>query len=394
MVAAKIPDAGFRFSPAAPVPGQTVTFTSTSVASAGSAITKIEWNLDAISGFAQQGSVVTYAFPTAGVHTVEIKVTEDSGGVDIATADIVVNAPPTALMRFSPAQPYTGDVVQFASLSSDPDGYLAAETWDLDGDGQYDDAGGKLASRAFTTVGAHTVRLRVVDGSGAGAVQAVTLNVRARPVAPPPPPEQLDPTVRITSRPGKSSTLITRLGIRAEKGAMVKAGVQGQGLSAPARIQHPLARQGNAPALARAAPAGRHPHPDLRDGEGQDRLLHVAADPALQAPVATGPLPRARDHPRHPVPLMRLGRRALSLPLGLVLALSVASAASAEDFTISPPVANPSQEITVTPLFTPSRRRSISAVGFQFENETAGDGHHGAIRRSPRTHTRPPGSRR
>ena len=111
--------------------------------------------------------MVTYAFPTAGVHTVQIKVTENSGGVDIATADIVVNAAPTALIRFSPAQPYTGDVVQFASLSRDPDGYLASETWDLDGDGQYDDARGKLASRAFTTVGAHTVRLRAVDGSGA-----------------------------------------------------------------------------------------------------------------------------------------------------------------------------------------------------------------------------------
>ena len=123
VVAAKIPDAGLTFSPAAPVPGQTVTFTSTSVASAGSAITKIEWDFDAISGFPQQGSVVTHAFPTAGVHTVQIKVTENSGGVDVATANIVVNALPTALMRFSPTEPYTGDVVQFASLSGDPDGY-------------------------------------------------------------------------------------------------------------------------------------------------------------------------------------------------------------------------------------------------------------------------------
>ena len=127
----------------------------------------------------------------------------DSNGVDIATAEIVVNAAPTALIRFSPASPYAGDVVDFASLSRDPDGYLASETWDLDGDGQFDDARGKVASKAFTTLGAHTVRLRVVDGSGAGAVHAVTLNVRARPVPPPPAPEQLDATVRISSRPGQ-----------------------------------------------------------------------------------------------------------------------------------------------------------------------------------------------
>ena len=46
---------------------------------------------------------------------------------------------------------------------------------------------------------------------------------------------------------------------------------------------------------------------------------------------------------------MRLGRRALSLPLGLVLALSLASTATAADFTVAPTVANPGQSITVTP---------------------------------------------
>jgi large repetitive protein len=222
------PVAGFTSSPAAPLPGQTVTFTSTATPSPGSVINKIEWKFDAISGFVQGGSVATYAFRTAGRHTVELKVT-DSNGVDIATAEIVVNAAPTALIRFSPSFPYAGDVVDFASLSRDPDGYLASETWDLDGDGQFDDARGKVASKAFATLGAHTVRLRVVDGSGAGAVHAVTLNVRARPVPPPPAPEQLDATVRISSRPGKGSTLITRLGVRTSRGATVRASCKGKG---------------------------------------------------------------------------------------------------------------------------------------------------------------------
>jgi PKD repeat protein len=226
------PVAGFTSAPASPLPGQTVTFQSTSTPSPGREITKIEWKFDAISGFVQGGPVATHTFRAAGRHTVELKVT-DPDGVDITSAVIVVNAPPTALIRFTPAQPYAGDLIDFASLSRDPDGYLASETWDLDGDGQFDDARGKVARKAFTAVGAHTIRLRAVDGSGAGAVHAVTINVRARPLPPTPQPEPLDASVRISSRPGKGSTVITRLGVRTIKGATVRATCKGRGCPRP-----------------------------------------------------------------------------------------------------------------------------------------------------------------
>jgi len=222
------PTAGLQWSPAVPLPGQTVTFSSTSIPSAGASITSTEWNLDAISGFEKQGSSATAVFRTAGRHTVEVKVSEDSGGYDIYTAVVVVNAPPTALMRFSPSQPYAGDTVNLASASRDSDGFLTSETWDLDGDGQFDDARGQVAARTFTTVGAHTVRLRAVDNNGAGSVHAVTINVRARPVVRVK-PEQLDSVVRITSEPGRSRTRITRLGVRTSKGAMVRASCKGRG---------------------------------------------------------------------------------------------------------------------------------------------------------------------
>ncbi|MBN1528147.1 MAG: PKD domain-containing protein [Thermoleophilaceae bacterium] len=227
----RLPTAGLTWSPAVPLPGQTVTFRSTSTPSQGASITATEWNLDAISGFERPGITATAVFRTAGRHTVEVKVSEDSGGVDIESAVVVVNAAPTALMRFSSSQPYAGDTVNFASVSRDSDGNLTSETWDLDGDGQYDDATGKLASRRFTTLGAHTVRLRAVDNHGAGSVHAVTINVRERP-KPAPEPEQLDAVVRISSVPGKSFTRISRLGVRAGKGAMVRASCKGKGCPA------------------------------------------------------------------------------------------------------------------------------------------------------------------
>ena len=54
-----------------------------------------------------------------------IKVTETGGGFAIATAPVVVNAPPQASFNVAPAAPLDGDDVTLSSTSSDPDGPLA-----------------------------------------------------------------------------------------------------------------------------------------------------------------------------------------------------------------------------------------------------------------------------
>jgi PKD repeat protein len=242
LVQAVLPEASFTSSPAAPLPGEAVTFTSTSTASARAKITKTEWDLDGISGFERSGTTVSAAFVTAGPHTVTLQVTEDSGGVDVFSAEILVNAPPLASMTFSPSQPYVGDAVEFVSLARDPDGALASEQWDLDGDGQYDDGTGRVASRRFTTAGPHTVRLRVLDTRGAAAVTALSVGVLNRPA--PPPPPRLDPTVHILSRPGRKSTVITRLTVKAQKGAMVRVSCKGR--SCPKRKANSTRSRGRA----------------------------------------------------------------------------------------------------------------------------------------------------
>jgi PKD repeat protein len=223
-----LPTASFTSSPAHPLPGQTVTFKSNSSPSPGAQITKQEWDFDGISGIDATGAQVTTIYRTAGRRTVTLKVT-DTQGFDIATAPVAVNAPPSAAFRMSPTQPYVGDSVTFASVSGDPDGPLPTEAWDLDGDGQYDDATGKTASRTFTTAGAHTVRLRVQDSVGAAGAAALTINVRPRPVSPPGDLPQLAARVRVTSEPGRKSTLIRTLRVRAPRGATVKVRCIGRG---------------------------------------------------------------------------------------------------------------------------------------------------------------------
>ena len=77
-----------------------------------------------------------------------------------------VNAPPTASFGYSPS-PAGGGTVYFFSTSSDPDGFIKSQAWDLDNDGQFDDGTQSYASRSFTSPGRYTVRLRVVDNGGA-----------------------------------------------------------------------------------------------------------------------------------------------------------------------------------------------------------------------------------
>jgi hypothetical protein len=87
------------------------------------------------------------------------------------------NQPPTASFTYSPASPRVRETVTFTSTSSDPDGSIASQAWDLDDDGQFDDASGSTASRSFPRRGAYTVRLRVVDDQGAAGVASRTVTV-------------------------------------------------------------------------------------------------------------------------------------------------------------------------------------------------------------------------
>jgi large repetitive protein len=181
------PNAGFSFAPQAPVPGQAIAFTSQSSPSTSPGnpvIVSTQWdfNYDPTKEFTPDasGTSATTSFPSAGRKLVAIKVTETGGGFAIATAPVVVNAPPQASFSIAPAAPLDGDSLTLSSTSSDPDGPLGEQQWDLDGDGQYDDASGAVVARAYDT-GGHIVRLRVTDARGAVATAARNINVLKRP---------------------------------------------------------------------------------------------------------------------------------------------------------------------------------------------------------------------
>ena len=101
------------------------------------------------------------------------------------TATVSVNVPnklPSVDFSWSPRTVEKGDPVTFTSSSVDPDGKpLSKQEWDLDGDGQYDDAFGDTATRTYTTTGSRTIGLRVTDADGGVSVGHLVLVPGNRP---------------------------------------------------------------------------------------------------------------------------------------------------------------------------------------------------------------------
>jgi PKD repeat protein len=89
------------------------------------------------------------------------------------------NRAPVASYTFSPSAPLVGEQVSFSSTSTDSDGRIAYQAWDLDNDGSFDDGTAVTASRSFASAGTYTVRLAAVDDDWAYTVSSKTITVKA-----------------------------------------------------------------------------------------------------------------------------------------------------------------------------------------------------------------------
>ena len=236
--AAAAPEAGFVHSPEAPLTGETVTFTATS--DPEDAVNY--WDLDGNCDFEREtvvsGRVVTHSFPLPGVYRVCLAAMHDGEWDVIAKNVTVANRAPQASFAFEPAAPVAGETVTFTSSSGDSDGTIAAEAWDLNNDGSFDDATGPAASRTFEP-GSHTVGLRVTDDQGAEATSFATVEVAPAPEPAPAGGEAAAPadggvagaargwltpfpTIRIAGRTSSLGARITIFSVQAPEGASVE----------------------------------------------------------------------------------------------------------------------------------------------------------------------------
>lgn len=154
-----------------------------------------------------------------------------------APASALANVGPTADFYFFPKEPKIGDTVDFVSASSDPDGRLVEQLWDLDGDGQYDDGSGEHVTWVYNSSGFRHVGIFVRDDGG--LTDVATKSLTAFPLAPPPPPPPTlmspFPVVRITGGVTRTGARVRRLAVRSPRGARVTVRCRGRGC--PARRQ-------------------------------------------------------------------------------------------------------------------------------------------------------------
>jgi PKD repeat protein len=244
----RAPTPAFTMSAADVASGDLVTFSSTSTDPDGS-ITGYAWDFNGDGVPDATGPVVTRSWLQPGTPTVTLTVTDDDGAKRSTSHDVTVhNRPPNASFHFSPSDPQVGELVTLTSTSSDSDGSVASERWDLDDDGAFDDASGRQAQVRFSSAGKHKVSLQVTDDDGAKTKVSTTFTVAPHtapaPFVSPEPsspslpqlitpisPRMLNPfpLVRISGMTTTKGVIIDLLSVRTGHGAKVTIRCKGRG---------------------------------------------------------------------------------------------------------------------------------------------------------------------
>ena len=241
----------FEWSPAAPTPGQVVTFTAAVSPADGITVKSYDWDLNGDGSVDAHGPTATWSYPVPGPVTVRLAVQGNGAHQGQAVHVVPVQAaeggggtaprPPVASFTIAPAAPVAGQPVLFTSTSSDPDGTLTEQVWDLNGDGNYDNGGGATALRAFADAGSYVVGLRVTDDAGLVSFDSQTVTVAAPPataVATQRPELRLlspFPVVRIAGRITRRGTRVRVVRVKAP--AQTKVTILCTGRSCPFKKQ-------------------------------------------------------------------------------------------------------------------------------------------------------------
>ena len=229
--------ADFGWAPAAPTIGQVITFTASASPPVGVTVKTYDWYFGSDANVDAHGPVATWSFPAATAYPVTLVVNGSGKHRGLAVRSVTVagagaKQPPVASFSVSPSIPVANQPVLFTSTSSDSDGTIQEQVWDLNGDGSYDNGGGATALRTFAAPGDYVIGLRVTDNDGLVSFDSRTLQVGGSPaVTQKAGPRLLSPfpVVRIAGRITRRGTRVRRLSVETPKGAKVAVRCAGGG---------------------------------------------------------------------------------------------------------------------------------------------------------------------
>ncbi len=243
--AAAEPTASFNYSPSSPLTLEPITFSSTS-SSGGGEIASQSWDLNGDGTFGDAtGPTAIRAYNRPGSRNVSLRVRDTANGESIATESVLTgNRAPIPSISMLPAEPTAGAGVTFFSTATDPDGFIASQAWDFDGDGKFNDGSNALATWTFPSIGEFIVRLRVMDDFTAASVVSMGVKVTATTVTlqTSSGPRLLPllspfPVVRISGLVRKRGVLLRMLSVNAPLGSTVMVGCHGKGCPFRRRTQ-------------------------------------------------------------------------------------------------------------------------------------------------------------
>jgi PKD repeat protein len=274
-VVTRPPTAAFIFNPKSPLVDDNVLFVSQSTDPDNEALTHT-WDFG--DGAFESGTTSpSHSYDTPGTKTVRLTVDDGNPfGVDDAVEQVVVRDPraPSASFTVSPANPVEGQPVAFTSTSTATPGQtITALDWDLDSDGQYDDAQGRNAARSFDSRGVYRVALRVRQSNGNISIAEGTVRVGAPVATPPGSPTGGSPTtapriagfrllspfpvVRLVGQAYPRRTVVTLLSVRAPRGALARVRCTGsRGCPKAARRKRSQGKLLRFKSFERSIPAG------------------------------------------------------------------------------------------------------------------------------------------
>lgn len=175
----------------------------------------------------------TFAGLGAGQYTVVARQSDEAGNTGSSAAQsFTVNAPPppavpsapVASFTWVPQTPTVGQSVSLVSKSTDASSAITWYGWDVTGSGPFA-PGGPLATVTFSTPGAHTVRLQVIDANGLSSTVAETIQVVPQALT----LMQPFPIVRIAGAETSGGARIKLLTVQAPTGAKVAVSCKGRG---------------------------------------------------------------------------------------------------------------------------------------------------------------------